>query len=132
MAGQTEKTRKEIEELRSGLDSKLSELSERIPSVLKVGRKAAAIVLGGGASGSVGLLLLKRFRSKRKKRKEPEGKDTTPVRVNVNVLPKSAAPVVFAAVAIWAGVRFLESRRKPTSPVSLRPAGDSSPRRHSN
>ncbi len=116
MGKRASETLKEIESIRSGLDDKLEELERRVPPVLKAGRGIAALALGGGAGGSIGMLLLRRLR---KRKKEVKGAETVkvetqppPTNVTVNLVPKEALPVLAAAAVLWAGVRFMESRRR--------------------
>ncbi|HVE91562.1 MAG TPA: hypothetical protein VNE62_04560 [Actinomycetota bacterium] len=113
MGSRASQTLKEIEDLRTGLDEKLDELENRVPAVAKVGKKAVGMLLGGGASGSV---LWMAIRRKRTKKKVDEAVSQTqappPAPVVVNVIPPQAVALGIAAVAVWAGIRLMEARRK--------------------
>lgn len=108
MGSKSAATLKEIESLRSGLDAKLDELERRMPPVAKIGKAAAAIALGGGASGTAFWFVARRLRSKKKT-------DETPTRVAVTVFPPSVVPAAIGIAAVWAGVRLFEAKLRSES-----------------
>lgn len=109
MGSRSSATLKEIDGLRSGLDEKLAELERRLPPAAQLGRRALAVTLGGGASGTLLWMGVRRLRARRKQ----PAPSPSPAPVVVNVLPGGAVPVAAAAVAVWAGVRLYEAVRRP-------------------
>ena len=114
-------TVREIEDIRSRLDTNMRELERRLPQPGRA-KRLAGVVVGGGAAALVTVALLKRTRGRRKSaRARLEGH---PAQAVVQVVPAAVADRIadaldegrwkqWAAVAggVWLAVRLLELRQ---------------------
>lgn len=114
MGTRSSETLKEIDQIRASLGSSLDELSDRIPAVAKLGRKAATVALGAGGTGLTIAIAKKIFGGKAKKAKKAEQQQSGRSNVVVKAYPPAAVPIAMLGLAVWAGVRLYEARqRKP-------------------
>ncbi|HKX25025.1 MAG TPA: hypothetical protein VJP08_01785 [Actinomycetota bacterium] len=114
-------TVREIEGIRSRLDTNMRELERRLPQPGRA-KRLAGVVVGGGAAALVTVALLKRTRGRRKSaRARLEGH---PAQAVVQVVPAPVADRIadalehgrwkqWAAVAggVWLAVRLIELRQ---------------------
>ena len=105
MGSRADRTLKDIEELRSGLESKLGELERRFP-MAGFGRRAAAVLAGGSAGGTALAFAFRRLRGRGRKKAAAQ---TVPSSVVVNVFPKGAAWIAGLGVAVWGMSRLYEA-----------------------
>jgi hypothetical protein len=116
-------TVKEIEDVRSRLDSNVRELERRLPQPAVWMKRLAGVVVGGGTAAIVTVAVLKRLRGGRKSRRarRREGHQAQAV---VQVVPDPVAERLagaiedgqwkqWAAVAggVWLAVRLVELRQ---------------------
>jgi hypothetical protein len=115
-------TVREIEDIRSRLDTNMRELERRLPQPGVWAKRMAGVVVGGGAAALVTVALLKRTRGrKRAARARLEGH---PAQAVVQVVPAPVADRIadaleagrwkqWAAVAggVWLAVRLIELRQ---------------------
>jgi hypothetical protein len=115
-------TVREIEDIRSRLDTNMRELERRLPQPAAWAKRLAGVVVGGGAAAVVTVALLKKARGRRKSaRARLEGH---PAQAVVQVVPPAAADRIadamedgrwkqWAAVAggVWLAVRLIELRQ---------------------
>jgi hypothetical protein len=115
-------TVREIEDVRSRLDTNMRELERRLPQPGVWAKRLAGVVVGGGAAALVTVALLKRARGRRRSvRARLEGH---PAQAVVQVVPAAVADRIadaleegrwkqWAAVAggVWLAVRLIELRQ---------------------
>jgi hypothetical protein len=115
-------TVREIEDIRSRLDTNMRELERRLPQPAVWAKRMAGVVVGGGAAAVVTVAVLKRTRKRKKAaRARLEGH---PAQAVVQVVPAPVADRIadaledgrwkqWAAVAggLWLAVRLIELRQ---------------------
>jgi hypothetical protein len=116
-------TVREIEDLRSRLDSDVRELERRMPQPAVWAKRLAGVVVGGGTAALVTMAVLKRVRGRRK---VPAARrvERRPAQAVVQVVPEPVADRLadaiedgrwkqWAAVAggVWLAVRLIELRQ---------------------
>jgi hypothetical protein len=115
-------TVREIEDIRSRLDTNMRELERRMPQPGVWAKRMAGVVVGGGAAAVVTVALLKKSRDRKKAaRARLEGR---PAQAVVQLVPAPVAERIadaledgrwkqWAAVAggVWLAVRLIELRQ---------------------
>jgi transposase len=116
-------TVKEIEDIRSRLDTNMRELERRMPQPAVWAKRVAGLAVGGGTAALVTVAILKRVRGRRK-RTAAERLKGHPAQAVVQVVPAPVADRLaeaieegrwkqWAAVAggVWLAVRLIELRQ---------------------
>jgi hypothetical protein len=116
-------TVKEIEEVRSRLDSNVRELERRLPQPAVRMKRLAGLVVGGGTAAIVTVAVLKRVRGGRKSRRAGR-LEGHPAQAVVQVVPAPVADRLAAAIedgrwkqwaavagGVWLAVRLVELRQ---------------------
>ena len=107
MGSRTGETLNEIDEIRGGLEAKLTELQRRLPPAVQWGRRAL-----GGVGGGVVLFALKRYVLSSKKSKKKD-KAAAKTRESVVVVKGGvSAPAALGVAAIWAAIRVFEAKQR--------------------
>jgi hypothetical protein len=116
-------TVKEIEDVRTRLDSNVRELERRMPQPAVWMKRLAGVVVGGGTAAIVAVAVLKRVRGGRKSR--PVGRlEGHPAQAVVQVVPAPVADRLAGAIedgrwkqwaaaagGVWLAVRLIELRQ---------------------
>jgi hypothetical protein len=116
-------TVREIEDIRSRLDTNMRELERRMPQPAVWAKRLAGLVVGGGTAALVTVAVLKRVRGRRKPA-PAERLEGHPAQAVVQVVPAPVADRLadaieegrwkrWAAVAggVWLAVRLIELRQ---------------------
>lgn len=99
-------TLREIETLRTRLDTTLNALDGRLPPAAQIARRA--LRYAGGGAGAAVLLGITRRLVRRPKARPRALEAAGAASVVVRVVP---VPVALAVAAVWAGVRLYETSR---------------------
>jgi len=105
-------TVREIEDVRTDLESKVRVLERRLPAPAVWAKRAVGFAVGGGAGSTAFWFVVRRLRSKRGKAKAERGAPagTTVIELALPNVPEQARPWIYGAAAVWVVLRVSQVR----------------------
>jgi hypothetical protein len=105
-------TVKEIEDVRTDLETKVRVLERRLPAPAVWVKRAVGLAVGGGAGSTVFWFVVRRIRNKRRKQAPAKraANGATVIEFALPNVPDEARPWIYGAAAVWVVLRLSQVR----------------------